>query len=263
MNHEEKSIFDSEDSSALYLKMVETSIAPSKGYSDFRHFIKAYVRPLLPHGMLMAVIGRVTFDHISLEQLVPVDYPESFMERIGHSANLGDRPVVAYWLATKKPLLIDPVKCRSFLSELEYSEISEFGLGNLAIHGQIDMSGRMASYFSFAQVPVLLPTYSRLLELMAPHLHVALLNAHAAETTAKEKPNLSAKELEILRWMVAGRTNREIARILNKSEMTVRNQVHVILSKLGAANRSEALGIADDFGFLGFGCLKADGSFDP
>ena len=55
---------------------------------------------------------------------------------------------------------------------------------------------------------------------------------------------LTPREQEVLRNLVEGRTNRQIARALFISEKTASVHVSNIMSKLGAANRSEAAAIA-------------------
>lgn len=52
---------------------------------------------------------------------------------------------------------------------------------------------------------------------------------------------LSMRELEVLRLLVGGRRNREIAGALDISEGTVKLHVSSILGKLGAADRTEAV----------------------
>ena len=62
---------------------------------------------------------------------------------------------------------------------------------------------------------------------------------------------LSVKELEILRLLAAGFSNREIAAAVFKSEGTVKNQVSAILAKLGVRDRTKAVLKAIDAGLLG------------
>ena len=52
---------------------------------------------------------------------------------------------------------------------------------------------------------------------------------------------LSTRELEVLRLLVSGRRNREIATSLDITEGTVKLHVSSILGKLGAADRTEAV----------------------
>jgi DNA-binding NarL/FixJ family response regulator len=49
------------------------------------------------------------------------------------------------------------------------------------------------------------------------------------------------RELEILRLMVAGWNNKQIARGLDLSEGTVKNHVSRILAKLGVRDRTRAV----------------------
>jgi LuxR family maltose regulon positive regulatory protein len=61
------------------------------------------------------------------------------------------------------------------------------------------------------------------------------------ETAAKLAEPLTARELEVLRLVAAGRSNREIAAELYLALGTVKAHVHTIGGKLGAANRTEAV----------------------
>jgi len=61
-------------------------------------------------------------------------------------------------------------------------------------------------------------------------------------------PQLSARELEVLDLVAAGRNNHAIARELFLSEKTVRNHVSNIFTKLQVADRAEAIVRARDAG---------------
>ena len=52
---------------------------------------------------------------------------------------------------------------------------------------------------------------------------------------------LSAREVEILRLMAGGYSNKEISRAIFKSEGTIKNHVSNILSKLGVRDRTRAV----------------------
>ena len=66
----------------------------------------------------------------------------------------------------------------------------------------------------------------------------------AVTLPAATRHGLTPREQEVLQHLVQGRTNRQIARALFISEKTASVHVSNIMSKLGAANRSEAAAIA-------------------
>jgi len=51
---------------------------------------------------------------------------------------------------------------------------------------------------------------------------------------------LTRRELELLKLLVQGKRNRQIAAELGLKEQTVKNDLHWIFLKLGVANRTEA-----------------------
>jgi DNA-binding NarL/FixJ family response regulator len=61
---------------------------------------------------------------------------------------------------------------------------------------------------------------------------------------------LSSRELEIVRLLSRGATNREIAAALVLAEGTVKNHLTNILGKLGARDRAQAALIAKDLGII-------------
>ena len=61
---------------------------------------------------------------------------------------------------------------------------------------------------------------------------------------------LSARELDVVRLLADGRTNREIAEALHLAEGTVKNHVTNVLGKLGARDRTQAALRARSLGLL-------------
>ncbi|MGH8318582.1 MAG: response regulator transcription factor [Steroidobacteraceae bacterium] len=63
----------------------------------------------------------------------------------------------------------------------------------------------------------------------------------ASATRAEGPIDLSARELDILRLLAGGYSNKEIARSLNLADGTVKNYVSDILAKLGTRDRTRAV----------------------
>ena len=76
----------------------------------------------------------------------------------------------------------------------------------------------------------------------APEL--ARVDALAGRAESAETHGLSARELEVLRLLASGRTNREIAAALVVSEHTVARHVQNIFAKVGVSSRTAATAFA-------------------
>jgi DNA-binding CsgD family transcriptional regulator len=88
---------------------------------------------------------------------------------------------------------------------------------------------------------VAVQTWCRFLELSGTGLRIdSQLHSRVTE-----------RELEVLRWIKAGKTNQEIAEILNIKLKSVEFHVHNVLNKLGAPNRISAVVMALQNGLIG------------
>lgn len=63
--------------------------------------------------------------------------------------------------------------------------------------------------------------------------------------------NLSSREMEVLGWLGEGKSNKEIARLLDISDATVKVHVKAILRKLRVKNRTKAALWVTESGFAG------------
>jgi two-component system NarL family response regulator len=79
------------------------------------------------------------------------------------------------------------------------------------------------------------------------YLPAAVAAALAAQLP---RPDLSAREVQVLGLIVRGLANKQIAYTLNIAEHTVKNHVKNILSKLGAQDRTQAATAAIQRGII-------------
>lgn len=80
-----------------------------------------------------------------------------------------------------------------------------------------------------------------------------VLAAAVGSATAAPQPfpQLTAREREVLELVARGYDNARVGRHLGLSEKTVRNNVSIVLAKLAAATRAEAVALARDHGLGG------------
>ena len=69
-------------------------------------------------------------------------------------------------------------------------------------------------------------------------------------TESLAHPELSPRELQVLRRLAAGDSNKEIGQMLQITEHTVKAHVKAVLLKLGALGRTEAIAIAMKRGLI-------------
>jgi DNA-binding NarL/FixJ family response regulator len=85
-------------------------------------------------------------------------------------------------------------------------------------------------------------------QMMARVLDAFVQRTGVQTDEAKTIPGLTTREIEILRELSAGASNREIANRLYIAENTVKNHIHNILEKLSLSSRREAVVFAKKFG---------------
>lgn len=78
------------------------------------------------------------------------------------------------------------------------------------------------------------------------------LPEHLVSRLAEHKLHvrLSEREIEVLRWVAQGRTNKEIADTLGVGEVTIKTHISRLLAKLGAPDRTRAVTLAMEQGLL-------------
>ena len=234
---------------------------------ELNRLIQGDLRELLPHEM--AAYGLVSISDWQTSQFVNVSFPEDYMRsvRSAEVLRLVARMADKEWHEPEF-FTIDEL---SRLAPAEWMQAArDHDLRNIAWHAVRDVGGVSAAYFKFSRLHFTRSAaeVKECLTVVVPHLYAALSNVLA--DTKTEKPielreadvrdifisagertkRLSAREAEVLTWLYYGKTNSEIAGVLNTSVFTVKNHVQNILMKLGANNRTQAVCYAIRAGLL-------------
>lgn len=72
----------------------------------------------------------------------------------------------------------------------------------------------------------------------------AMLQRASGHAGGSAKPEMSARELEVLRHVAAGHSTAEIARVLNRSVKTIESHKQALKTKLGAATPTQLMRMA-------------------
>lgn len=171
------------------------------------------------------------------------------------------------------PLLIDhpvpadslPRPRRAADKTLEHlsQRCAQMALGPALVVSTGTLHGSMSSYFVFFKLslPTVVPPLE-LATLFLPHFHLALCRSWAAQAQYAERQppetlDLTKRQLQILNWVQQGKTNFEIAVILELSPLTVKNHLQKLFKRLNVHNRTQAVAkrMAES-GASGFAALR-------
>lgn len=211
---------------------------------DIPSLLASFQRLVLAHGMECFCIGDPSNSEMQREDrrwgaTWPVDWwwryvSRNYITRDPVVARLNLSPAPFRWSETHA---LAKRNARHVLHEA-----AEFGLTDglaMAIHGE----GTVGAVSIAAKHFELSPSQQAGLQLAAYYLHARVASLHN-KGAARAPRLLAPRERECLNWVAAGKTDWEIAQILNISEQTAHGYVQNALSKLGARTRAQAVALA-------------------
>lgn len=161
-------------------------------------------------------------------------------------------PTVTHCLTSSLPIVWQPETFSGARERELYEEASGHGIRSgitFPIHGPNGEFGCV----SFASDSV--PDPREVVHAMAS---LALIRDYAFESSLKfvtpaavqERPKLTKRELEVLNWVMVGKSSWEISKITNCSEATVNFHIGNVRQKFGVSTRQQALVKAIGMGIL-------------
>lgn len=177
------------------------------------------------------------------------NYPELWQTRYKENHYRYIDPVVAHAFKSTIPLIWDYTLFVTPEQQAFYRDARKFGITNGVCSSLNGLHGNKFIMLSLASSnEKIRPTYikDKILQqthLMAIYAHEAVIRlVDSLDGTATEHPRLclTVREKECLKWLVVGKTNCEIARMLTCSERTVKYHVQNICRKFGVTNRHHA-----------------------
>lgn len=234
---------------AIESTLVETA-------DDFLRLIRTHVRDLLSHDMAVCGIGGVSPKGSYIHKMLHHDYPIAYFDDFLQADGELDSPLMTRWRATQEPVIFQSGRDDAHYSPQWVKHFNKYGLRNTIGHGVRDLQGTMSSYFIFSRIPGEVgERHVVLLKLITPHLHQALARALTTIEDCADFPGavyalLSERQRNVLYWLHNGKTNSEIARILDMTENNVNYHIDRILMKLQVRNRAQAVAKAIELGLL-------------
>lgn len=216
---------------------------------------------LIPHEVLLCGIRLGNEHEFRYESFISTRYvTDRHVSAVTEQEGVVSR-VMASWRRTRRPtLLADGMSPGDFGAYVvpfaeRLGALHEIELRNIAAHGMGNQEGGVSTFFCFSRIPGQVnANHAYILELLVPHLHAVLTrvlcHGDALAGLDEAASPITAREREILQWVHKGKTNWEIAGILDISPLTVKNHVQNILRKLNVQNRSHAAVKASQLGLV-------------
>lgn len=219
------------------------------------NLLNGEVHDVLQHDVMVCGVGGVSPKGSYAHKVLHHNYPPKYFEELATADGRVDSPLMQCWRRTQQPVIFQSGRDDALFPADWVSIFNKYQLRNTAAHGLLDVQRTLASYFIFSRLPGEIGEREVfLLKMIIPHLHLALVRAL---TTVQEFSRLNAphdalseRQKQILRWINEGKTNWEIAHILEMTEKNVKYHIEQIFAKLQVRNRTQAVAKALLLGLL-------------
>jgi LuxR family quorum-sensing transcriptional regulator LasR len=199
-------------------------------------------------GFDRVLYGMVGSRHAKLEQaFILSNYSPGWRERYDANHFAYVDPVVAHCLSSCLPLVWVGNTFRTPAQRALYEEACGFGIRvgvSLPVHGPNGEFGVL----SFASDERSAPRFERAageamaaLALIRDYAFASVQRFCGASAVAEPVPRLTRRELEVLNWVMAGKSSWEVARITNCSEATVNFHMANVRQKFNVNTRQQAV----------------------
>lgn len=220
---------------------------------QFFNWIQWPLQSLIPHEILLCGVtdesGRLLHQWFSASRY----FREEHFNSVCHDAKGLMAQMLQDWCDGCRPRLI---AAQNDCAPEWCAKLDDLELKNVAMHAESGVDGRIRGYASFSRVRRPFDAKLELyLEIILPQLLSVLARVLANEAASnvgkgRTPGRITAREAEVLLWVREGKTNAEIAQILDLSPLTVKNHIRHCMQKLEANTRVQAVALATSLGLL-------------
>lgn len=247
------------------VRLIEAAPAVRRRYQFFV-WLQTQLLPLLPHSVAVCGVWRRQLKDLVWDSFHGIVLDDAVLAKMTAVGSPLMQQVVSRWQDRGEgPIALS---LRTLAAEADAScrdawlALSGCGLGHVLAHGvtRPDRPSEVESLFLFVapgEFPA--PACAYYLELLTPHLHAVYLRVQSTErelgglplrvrasspAESAQRWQLTDRERQVLYWVREGKSNVQIAELLEISALTVKNHMQKILRKMGATNRAQAVSMA-------------------
>lgn len=243
-------------SQAMMLEVLAQA-ARTNTREDFDQLVLGPLKALLGYEYMMYGTGFLTDDGCYTHKLHNYGYPLDYFFELEQADGTVDSPLMKQWRDTMKPVYFQSGRDDANFSASWIEVFNRYDLRNTLGNAMYDRHGKVASFFIFARLQGEVgPEHAHILELITPNLCAAI--ARVLESSKGEQFRFagavqkvfSAKQMDVLGWLYHGKTNSEIAQILDMNEETVKYHVEQLMKKLKVSSRTQVVAKAVEYGLI-------------
>jgi transcriptional regulator EpsA len=232
-----------------YLVRIVESAVHVRQERQFFLWVRGQLQSLLPHEIMVCIQYGPANDVMRLECLHSSLLERETLDYLCHESEGLVARVARYFrgCSAALPCIIEFGGMDASQPFAAFaSEMAAYHLDNALLHASSGFcrgGGLFFALFSLKEKPG--KRHGYFLDLLLPQLQFAFLRSQEegapAWEAARRAPELSRREMDVMRWVSKGKTNEEISLILNLSALTVKNHMQRIYRKLDVHNRAQAV----------------------
>ncbi|MDF0606183.1 LuxR C-terminal-related transcriptional regulator [Neisseriaceae bacterium TC5R-5] len=213
--------------------------------AELKEFLDSVLKKA-PSEHIVLALGRIDQEQKlqRLERVFNISYPSDWMSEYVQENYAQNDPILRVQFGYAPVIWQEHfMRSKSKRERKFIAEASAIGLGIGITLTSASRHNNLGCLFSLAGEEAVQNTnnFVSMLNGLMPHLHQAMVRIASLPPTAPSSLPLSQREYDIFHWMSKGKTNWEIAIILDISERTVKFHVANIIRKLSANNRTHAI----------------------
>jgi DNA-binding CsgD family transcriptional regulator len=229
------------------IDFIDYSLNISQEEGSFCELINR-IKAFIPHDFAICCYVEVKEKALSrVKEIVNVSYPKEWMKIYFKNNYQAIDLILRTHFSTFRPQIWSKTYQRysdninlNFLSKAQ-----DFGLSEGLTYGIFEPEDSTGTIISFSGSSIK-PSNQQVacMKIIVPYIHQTLIRVSRKKMILKETGislPLSAREIEVLKWVKLGKTNWEISAILNISERTAKFHVLNIIRKLNASTRGHAV----------------------
>jgi len=198
------------------------------------------------HGFERTLFGVVESRHSPLEQaFVCSNYPEKWSRQYTEQRLAYVDPTVLHCFSSNLPLLWGAETFKEGVQRELYEEASANGVRAgvaLPVHGPGGEFGVLSFVVDARMTPDLQRAMTQTLPILSLIRDFAFASSRRFCTEpAAVAPKLTVRELEVLKWVMVGKSSWEISRIISCSEATVNFHMANVRQKFNVTTRQQAV----------------------